>query len=508
MRIIVPLQGIVQGRGGLILGSLIPCALLYFFQFYLKRNRSSPPPDSPSASTANLPELTGIPRNSSRTSLPTRGSIRPVPVSSRATAIARDSDSAYYTGWKKYLEDPYHPTSNPDGIIQLGLSENHLSLDLIEEWLAANLQKSLLGEKRGDLSISGLATYEPLGGLMDLKIAMAGFMSQIMGGSVSFNPAQIILTAGATPAIEALSFCLADPGNAFLVPSPYYPGFDRDINLRTGIKLIPVHCRSSNNFSLSIAALEREYKQAKKRRIKVRAVLLCNPSNPVGNILHRETLYDLLSFVTDKNLHLISDEVYAGSTYGTEEFASIAELLDTGAFDNSRVHIIYGLSKDLSLPGFRVGAIYSYNENVISAVSKLTRFCAISLPTQHLLVSMLSDTKFIEEYLKVNRERLAQMYALFVDELKQLGVECFKSSGGFYCWVDMSKFLKSYSVKGELELWENILNVARVVVTPGASCHCIEPGWFRFCFTTVTERDVPLVMKRISKVLKDHKASQ
>lgn len=126
MRIIVPLQGIVQGRGGLILGSLIPCALWYFFQFYLKRNRSSPPPRSPRDSSVNLPELAGIPRNSSRTSLSTRGSIRPVPVSSRATAITRSGDSAYYTGLKKGLEDPYHPTSNPDGIIQLGLAENQV----------------------------------------------------------------------------------------------------------------------------------------------------------------------------------------------------------------------------------------------------------------------------------------------------------------------------------------------------------------------------------------------
>lgn len=53
--------------------------------------------------------------------------------------------------------------------------------------------------------------------------AVAGFMSQVMDRSVSFNPSQIVLTAGATPAIEILSFCLADPGNAFLVPSPYYP---------------------------------------------------------------------------------------------------------------------------------------------------------------------------------------------------------------------------------------------------------------------------------------------
>ncbi|XP_020591852.1 probable aminotransferase ACS12 [Phalaenopsis equestris] len=507
MRIIVPLQGIVQGRGGLILGSLIPCALLYFLQFYLKRNRSSPPPHSPSESSANLPELAEIPRSTSRSTLSTRGSLRPVPVSSRAIAISKSRDSAYYTGLKKSLEDPYHPTYNPDGIIQLGLAENQLSLDIIGDWITANLQKSLLGEMRGDLNIRGLATYEPFDGLWDLKVAMAGFMSQIMGGSVSFNPAQIILTAGATPAVEALSFCLADPGNAFLVPSPYYPGFDRDIKLRTGVELIPVQCRSSNKFNLSIAALEREYKQAKKRGIKVRAVLFTNPSNPVGGLMHRETLYDLLNFVTEKNLHLISDEVYAGSIYGTEEFVSIAELLDTEDFDKNRVHIIYGLSKDLSLPGFRVGVIYSYNENVIAAASKLARFCAISLPTQCLLVSMLSDTKFIEEYIKANRERLGKMYALFTEGLKQLDIECCKSSGGFYCWADMSKFLQSYGVKGELELWENILNVAKVNITPGSSCHCIEPGWFRCCFTTLTESDIPLVMKRFSKVLKGHKAS-
>lgn len=53
---------------------------------------------------------------------------------------------------------------------------------------------------------------------------MAGFMSRVMGGAVSFEPLQMVLTAGATPAIETLCFCLADHGNAFLVPTPYYPG--------------------------------------------------------------------------------------------------------------------------------------------------------------------------------------------------------------------------------------------------------------------------------------------
>lgn len=53
---------------------------------------------------------------------------------------------------------------------------------------------------------------------------MAGFMSQVMGGGVAFDPSQLLLTSGATAAVEVLCFCLADPGNAFLIPTPYYPG--------------------------------------------------------------------------------------------------------------------------------------------------------------------------------------------------------------------------------------------------------------------------------------------
>ncbi|KAK1274070.1 putative aminotransferase ACS10 [Acorus gramineus] len=129
MRIIVPLQGVVQGRGGLVLGSVIPCALFYFLQLYFKRNRSPPPPPPvPSTSSGSLSELAGIHRSLSRSLLSPRGSASPARVSSRASSVLRSGDSAYYVGRRRCVEDPYDAVSNPDGVVQLGLAENQVRL--------------------------------------------------------------------------------------------------------------------------------------------------------------------------------------------------------------------------------------------------------------------------------------------------------------------------------------------------------------------------------------------
>lgn len=147
MRVIVPLQGVVQGRGGLFLGSVIPCAFFYFLQFYLKRNRKNESDNSgdqnSSASTPNtvsnsgfpdptrsqsaghLTELTGLPRSLSRILLSPRNSGGAVSVSGRVNCVLKGGDSPYYVGQKRVEEDPYDELGNPDGVIQLGLAQNN-----------------------------------------------------------------------------------------------------------------------------------------------------------------------------------------------------------------------------------------------------------------------------------------------------------------------------------------------------------------------------------------------
>ncbi|KAI3880134.1 hypothetical protein MKW92_018415 [Papaver armeniacum] len=422
-------------------------------------------------------------------------------LSRKAACNTHGQDSSYFLGWEEYEKNPYDEKKNPNGIIQMGLAENQLSFDLMESWLAKNPEPAAF-KRDGESVFRELALFQDYHGLPEFKKAMVDFMSEIRGNRVSFNPNNLVLTAGSTPANETLMFCLANPGEAFLLPAPYYPGFDRDLKWRTGVEIVPIQCSSSNNFQITESALEEAYKQAHKQNLKVKGVLITNPSNPLGTTTTREELNLLVNFIDDKNIHIISDEIYSGTVFDSPGFVSISEVLQERNLQDSdlseRVHIVYSLSKDLGLPGFRIGALYSNNEDVVSAATKMSSFGLPSSQTQYLLSQMLSDKKFTSNYLKENKIRLMKRHDMLVSGLKNsAGINCLKSNAGLFCWVDMRHLLKSKTFDAEKDLWKRILFEAKLNISPGASCHCTEPGWFRMCFANMSEETLNLSITRI-----------
>ncbi|GAV68291.1 Aminotran_1_2 domain-containing protein, partial [Cephalotus follicularis] len=419
-----------------------------------------------------------------------------VGLSKVALSKTHGEDSPYFAGWKAYDENPYDNTNNPSGVIQMGLAENQVSFDLLEDYLEQHSEASSGG--KGAPGFREIALFQDYHGLKSFRHAMATFMEQIRGGRAKFDPHRIVLTAGATAANELLTFILADPGDALLVPTPYYPGFDRDLRWRTGVKIVPIQCDSSNNFQITPQALEAAYQNAETMNMKVRGVLITNPSNPLGATIQRSVLEELLDFVTRKNIHLVSDEIYSGSVFSSSEFISIAEILEAHDYKKSeRVHIVYSLSKDLGLPGFRVGTIYSYNDKVVTTARRMSSFTLISSQTQHLLASMLSNQKFTENYIKTNRERLRKRYEMIIGGLRSAGIECLKGNAGLFCWMNLSPLLDEPTREGELALWNSMLHEVKLNISPGSSCHCSEPGWFRVCFANIGEKTLEVALKRI-----------
>ncbi|RWW22073.1 hypothetical protein GW17_00013748 [Ensete ventricosum] len=399
-----------------------------------------------------------------------------------ATGDGHGENSSYFDGWKAYDNDPFHPIHNPNGVIQMGLAENQVML------------------ASGPSSKPSLTSRTTMACRTSVR-----FMEKARGGRARFDPERIVMSGGATGAQETIAFCLANPGDAFLIPTPYYPAiwfllrFDRDFGWRTGVQLIPVRCHSHDNFKITEAELAAAYRKARDSKIRVKGILITNPSNPLGTTMDRETLRTLASFANEERIHLVCDEIFSGTVFDGPEYVSVAEILqeDPSICDGDLIHIVYSLSKDLGVPGFRVGIIYSYNDAVVSCARRMSSFGLVSTQTQRLLASMLGDDDFTTDFLAETRRRLMHRHRAFTAGLEGVGIRCLQSNAGLFCWMSLKPLLKDATAEAEVELWRVIVDEVKLNISPGSSFHCAEPGWFRACFANMDEDTMETALRRI-----------
>ncbi|MBA0862762.1 hypothetical protein Goshw_012467, partial [Gossypium schwendimanii] len=244
--------------------------------------------------------------------------------------------------------------------------------------------------------------------------------------------------------------------------------------------------------------MEDAYEKAQKWNLNVKGIIIANPSNPLGTTLDIETMRSLVAFVNEKNIHLVCDEIYAATVFDSPQFVSVAEVIqDMDCCNRDLIHIVYSLSKDMGIPGFRVGIVYSFNDDVMLCARKMSSFGLVSSQTQYLLASMLSDDGFVGNFLRESSKRLAKRHYVFTKGLEQVGISCLTSNAGLFFWMDMRLLLKEQSFEGEIELWRVILNEVKLNVSPGSSFQCSEPGWFRVCFANMDDETVEVALNRI-----------
>lgn len=370
--------------------------------------------------------------------------------------------------------DRYGP-DNPAGYVNLGTAENQLVWDLLAPRLT-------LPARESDIH------YGPLYGTPELRRAIAELLAPIWRDA---DPEDLVVVSGATAALDILASTLCDPGEAIVVPAPYYAAFDTDLTGRSGAQLIPVAMTPASGFALDPVAIDRTLAAARRDGVAVRALAVTSPSNPVGQVYSAAVLRDLVNVATAHSVDVIADEIYAHSAFGAQFVSMVGE---------HAVHGIWGFAKDFGLSGLKVGVLHTRDPRVRTAARALAYFAPVSTHTQALITSLLRDADWVAMFLAENRRRLRASATATMELLAAGGIGYLEPAGGFSLWIDLRPYLTVASAAGEHELWQRILRSGRVNILPGTAFACPEPGWFRLCHAT-SASTVATGIARLTRVL-------
>ncbi|KAF8624618.1 hypothetical protein AX15_005773 [Amanita polypyramis BW_CC] len=333
---------------------------------------------------------------------------------------------------------------------------------------------------------------------------------------------QIIVGAGLSAIASHLVGVLANPGDGVLLAAPYYYGFDWELTIQHDIVPVPVPVPKSDIFTLiELMHLEKALEESHQKGTRIKAVILCNPHNPLGRPYPRNVIIEYCKFCEKHNLHLICDEVYALSVFSSrdipdpEPFVSALSIdLESNRVNPSRVHVLYGMSKDFNCNGFRIGALVTSlcNESLLHSMVISAFFSCAASPATSLWSTMLSDKTFLDYFLETNRLKLQEAYDYMTSWLQFHKIPYIPSSAGHFVLVDMRPILSDIqrygsllSIKSDQDMCarENVLlrflADRGVWLTPGSMCH-MDNGWFRFTFST--RRDfVQVALARIEDAM-------
>lgn len=425
-------------------------------------------------------------------------------LSDRAKTWAQPSDGNLI--WK-ILPNLWHPETNPNGFVSLGVAENALMHDVLSQHIKTNLNPPNAAFTYGD---------GPRGSNR-LRAAMARFLTKHLKPLQAIKSEHIVVTNGCTSALEHVAFALANPGEGFLLGQPYYGAFINDLSLRSDTFVKTVGFGEVDPFCLeAVRKYEDALLSSQKEGRKIAGLVLCHPHNPLGRCYPRETIIALMRLCEKYKIHLISDEIYALSVFQNHvdrspepvQFESVLSIDPCGIVDPSRLHVIWGMSKDFGANGLRLGAFISQrNPTLHDALMSATLYSSPSSLTEHATVNILEDSKWVERYIAENQRKLSEHCSLVTRWAKEHNITYAPgANAAFFLWVDLGKAYYARNPERKVDdVTQEIMDALienKVFLASGKVFGSEKPGWFRIVFTN-ERRYLEEGLGRIIKALGD-----
>lgn len=327
----------------------------------------------------------------------------------------------------------------------------------------------------------GRTTYTHNAGLPELREAIAEYLQESF--QTSYDPAnEVLVTVGGSEAIDLALRVLIHPGDEVLIPEPSYISYS-PIAAISGGKPIGIETYAKDSFKLTAKALEEQI------TAKSKLLILCYPSNPTGGIMTYEDWEPIAKLVKKHDLIVISDEIYAELTYGSNHvsFASMPDMQE-------RTILVSGFSKAFAMTGWRMGYACGHPD-LISAMLKIHQYTVMCAPIMGQLAALealkngrAEKDKMIEAY---NQRR-----RLIVKGFCDIGLPCHEPQGAFYAFPSIEK--TGWSSE---EFAERLLREAKVAVVPGHVFGIGGEGFIRCSYAT-SSAQLEQALERIQSFMK------
>ncbi|MEX2081444.1 MAG: aminotransferase class I/II-fold pyridoxal phosphate-dependent enzyme [Dehalococcoidia bacterium] len=325
---------------------------------------------------------------------------------------------------------------------------------------------------------AGHTHYTSNYGLIELRERLAEHLQRLYG--VSYDPrTELIITSGASEALDVTFRAILDPGDELLCADPSYVAY-MPATLMAGGCFRPVPTYAENDFRLLAGDVEAAITP------RTRAILLGYPSNPTGAVMGREDLLAIGEVAARHDLAVISDELYDRMTYGLAHtcFASLPGM-------HGRTVLLGGFSKTYAMTGWRLGWVAA-PAPLAEAVMKVHQYVMMSAPTaaQYAgLAALEHGESFVQEMVaEYDRRR-----RLMVDGFRAIGLPTFEPRGAFYAFPDVSGTGLSST-----EFSERLLSEERVAVVPGNAFGAGGEGYVRACYASSYEQ-IERALERIGR---------